>query len=476
MIRQEGSTLLFWSANRKRKDEYIMSNERIMPVDLGDTATLDNDTWLKWRAHGNNVTGYIPVTVTGSECASVVGMVENDAPPAKWTSRTELWHKKAGTGLKAEKPMNQHALEMGHLFEPVVGKIFKTEMEKKGHTVALITDKHMYQCGKLLLDEEGFPVCDENGDPKLAYPFALADVDGTPIVDGQMCILECKTTNSQNFDNIRKWKEGICPPYYEYQCRWYMAVMDLPKTYICCMWGLGEYDHSIIEIERNMEIEEALLNDAKAFVESVVNRREPDPESENQQLLRAFYVQLYGESQSTKEIDITSKLDDADELIDDLYKTDLNIKRTQEKLESLESDKSGLLNKMAPFFAESEHLKLANAKRVIYIDVANERSRGGISEKSVKAVDPALLSLGIGGFSATTFQKNLNEKIKALRKEAAKALARADSVIADALNAEADDLIGKLEACREKKEFKGKQEIGVRASASVYDAPKVKSI
>ena len=445
-----------------------MENTRIMPIDLGDTTCLDNKTWLQWRAHGNEVTGYIPATVTGSECASVVGMTDGEAPSSPWTSRTELWHRKAGTPLRTPKPMNQHALEMGHLFEPVVGKIFKAEMEKKGHTVSLITDKHMYQCGQLLLDDDGFPVCDSNGDPVLKYPFALADVDGTPVVDGEMCILECKTTSSQNFDTIRKWKEGVCPPYYECQCRWYMAVLDLPKTYICCMWGLGEYDHAIIEIDRDEEIEKALLEDARAFTDSVVKGIEPDTEADSQKLLKAFYTQLYGPSATVEEVDITSELDDADDYITAITKADTKIRHAEETLQALNAAKDELLAKIAPFFSRSEHLRIANRRKVIYIDVHNDFTRGGITEKSVRAVDPDLLSYGTGGFSASLFQKNTGAKIRELKKTAAKALSSGDPDAAEALNNEADELSRKVEAAREEKVFKGTQSVTVRAS--VYDA------
>lgn len=103
-------------------------------------------------------------------------------------------------------------MEMGHLLEPLVAKIFE---RKTGYRV--------YQIKKMFQHPQ--------------YPWMLADVDYfVELPDGTTAILEIKTTNYNARDNW--WMNGkeTVPVYYESQGRHYMAVTDLDRCFFCCLY------------------------------------------------------------------------------------------------------------------------------------------------------------------------------------------------------------------------------------------------
>ena len=110
------------------------------------------------------------------------------------------------------------ALEMGHLLEPLVAKIFQ---HRTGYKVYQI--KKMFQHPK--------------------YPWMLADVDYfVELPDGTTAILEIKTTNYNAKDNWWLDGEETIPAYYESQGRHYMAVMDVDRCFFCCLYGNNEQE------------------------------------------------------------------------------------------------------------------------------------------------------------------------------------------------------------------------------------------
>ena len=63
------------------------------PINMGDTKTLSNETWLKWRMHGpmyNNPKDpkYVPVAIGGSAAGIIEGA-------SNFKSKTELFHEKS---------------------------------------------------------------------------------------------------------------------------------------------------------------------------------------------------------------------------------------------------------------------------------------------------------------------------------------------------------------------------------------------
>lgn len=95
------------------------------------------------------------------------------------------------------------------------------------------------------------------------YPFMVADVDFfINFPDGTKGMLECKTSNYHCQD---KWENDCVPLNYEYQCRHYMAVMNLNVVYIACLFGNNENEYVIRKIERDYDLEEDLINEEAYF-------------------------------------------------------------------------------------------------------------------------------------------------------------------------------------------------------------------
>ena len=241
---------------------------------LGDTANLSNDEWLKWRAHGPAYADplspdYIPVTVGGSDCSAVLG----DNP---WKSRLELFHEKSGTAkAKIKREMDEEMLQIGHELEEYVARRFLLKMKREGVTnITLKNDTSFFQ--------------------HLKYPFMVANMDRIITVNGEIGILECKTTSS--IEKQKLWKKGICPKEYEWQCRFYMAVADVDFCYICCCWGLGylEKECAVILIKRDKAIEEEMIKELCSFVENCEYGIEPEPQTTHMNVLANYYMRLYG--------------------------------------------------------------------------------------------------------------------------------------------------------------------------------------
>ena len=209
------------------------------PKILCDTAGMDRKTWLAVRAHGPD--GSIPITIGGSDVAAIFGI-------SPWKTPLDLWLEKSGKLLPNESE-NIWQKEMGHLLEPVVAQMYAF---RTGHRV--IPDTYLYQ--------------------HALYPWALANVDysmedkDTKEAGG----LECKTTTYHNAD---EWTDDKVPMHYEYQCRFYMGVRDLPFWDIACMWGNGEKDFPIRRIYRDFAIEEMIFETIAAFIQSIHNNQPP---------------------------------------------------------------------------------------------------------------------------------------------------------------------------------------------------------
>lgn len=243
------------------------------PIPVGDTAGLSNEEWLKWREHGPDYNDpfserYIPVTVGGSAVSIIFG----DNP---WMSKLELYHQKSGvTKPKYERPMNQEILDSGHMLEDFVAHKFLEKMKAEGvKDVEMWNDTVMYQ----------HPL----------YPFAVCNLDRRIKVNGANGILECKTTG--NWDDIALWKKGVVPKKYEWQCRYYMATMNLDFCYICCCWGFTLNETAVILITRDRDIEDMMMETVEEFVNCCIIGKEPEPQTKHMDALAKYYTRLYGE-------------------------------------------------------------------------------------------------------------------------------------------------------------------------------------
>ena len=121
-----------------------------------------------------------------------------------------MWMIKKGRMKPKDKP-NPLQLQMGHMLEPIAAHFYA---QRTGDTV--IDDTNMYQHAD--------------------FPYALADIDRRIIrkADGEPGVLECK---SCTYHKASDWADGAYPLYYEFQLRYYLAVMDLEYGAFSALWG-----------------------------------------------------------------------------------------------------------------------------------------------------------------------------------------------------------------------------------------------
>mgnify|MGYP000760272302 FL=1 len=164
------------------------------PEVLVDTADLSREDWLNYRRLG----------IGGSDAAAIMGV-------SPFATIRDLYFDKIGiTPVIEEEEENWVAKEVGHRLEDLVAMIFA---KKTGLEV--------------------FPVRKMFRHP--LYPFMLADVDYfIRFPDGSIGILECKTCNYNAKD---KWADDGIPENYVLQVRHYLAVMNMNKAYIACLYG-----------------------------------------------------------------------------------------------------------------------------------------------------------------------------------------------------------------------------------------------
>uniref|UniRef100_UPI004056FE00 YqaJ viral recombinase family nuclease n=1 Tax=Acetatifactor sp. TaxID=1872090 RepID=UPI004056FE00 len=227
--------------------------ERHTPLVLVETADLPRDDWLNYRRRG----------IGGSDVAAIMGV-------SPFRTARDIYYDKLGVAVVEPDDSNWVALEVGHLLEDLVAKIFS---KKTGYRV--------YQFKKMFYH----PV----------YHFMLADVDYfVELPDGTTAILEIKTTNYNAKDNWWMGENEIVPEYYEMQSRHYMAVMDVDRVFFCCLYGNTEEEVIIREVKRDGAIEaEMIYLEQEFWMENVCKQIQP-PYMEDGDLVMDS-VRKYGE-------------------------------------------------------------------------------------------------------------------------------------------------------------------------------------
>lgn len=300
------------------------------PINMGDTKTLSNETWLKWRMHGpmyNNPKNpkYVPVAIGGSDAGIIEGA-------SNFKSKTELFHEKSGVKTpKYRKKMNQEILDNGHYLEEYVANHFKQYMFEacgmQPESIKIVNDTNMYQ----------HPF----------YSFALCNLDRRIWVNGEEGILEIKTTGS--LDDIALWKNGKVPEKYEWQCRYYMATMNVDYTYIACMWGFTTKEMAVIRIDRDLDVEDKLMSDVKEFVEDCEMGIEPPLQQTHTVELSKYYVRLYGEiDERAKPIEFPDN-DETRDMIDEAILIADEKKLLDKKMADLEEREALLVAKILKY-------------------------------------------------------------------------------------------------------------------------------
>lgn len=196
----------------------VAAEKRSQPQILVETAGLSEEKWLAYRRKG----------IGGSDVAALLGI-------SPWRTARDLYFDKLNIVAVEDNEDNWVALEMGHLLEPLVAKIFQ---HRTGYKV--------YQIKKMFQHPQ--------------YSWMLADVDYfVELPDGSTAILEIKTTNYNARDNWWLNGEETVPVYYETQGRHYMAVMNVDRCFFCCLYGNNEEETIIREIRRDESYEEEMI-------------------------------------------------------------------------------------------------------------------------------------------------------------------------------------------------------------------------
>ncbi len=213
------------------------------PQELVDTSDLSNEEWLSYRRRG----------IGGSDAAAILGI-------SPWRTARDLYYDKLNV-VKADMDENWVALEMGHLLEDLVARIFA---KKTG--LRIFQRKVMFQ----------HPL----------YPWMLADLDYlVELPDGDNAILEIKTTNYNARENWWYNGEEIVPVYYESQGRHYMSVMNLDRVYFCCLYGNNEDEVIIRHLNRDYAYESELIALEDAFWNDHVQKHQPPDYTESGDLI-----------------------------------------------------------------------------------------------------------------------------------------------------------------------------------------------
>ena len=231
------------------------------PEVLVDTADLSREDWLDYRRLG----------IGGSDAAAIMGL-------SPFSTIRDLYFDKIG--VIEEEEENWVAKEVGHRLEDLVAMIFA---KKTGLEV--------------------FPVRKMFRHP--LYPFMLADVDYfIRFPDGSIGILECKTCNYNAKD---KWADDGIPENYVLQVRHYLAVMNMNKAYIACLYGNNENEFVYRCLERDRMEEEELIDQEKYFWEEYVEKKIEPPYSGKPDLILASIRKYNGYAdKSIPEISISS--------------------------------------------------------------------------------------------------------------------------------------------------------------------------
>lgn len=229
-----------------------------VPIEVVSTENIKEDEWLNYRRTG----------IGGSDVATLMG----NSPFA--TARN-LFYDKRGITPMINEETNWVAKKVGHLLEDLVAEIFTYKTGFKTFQV-----KKMFR----------HPL----------YDFMLADVDYfVELPDGTYAILECKTGNYNTQD---KWADGCVPLNYEYQGRHYMSVMNLNTVFFACLFGNNENEFAWRRVERDMDQENAMIEQEQYFWEENVLKGVEPPYTESGDLVLESIRRHYGEADTTASI------------------------------------------------------------------------------------------------------------------------------------------------------------------------------
>lgn len=375
------------SSLARKVDEALdrRNTDNYSPIPFGETADLEDEEWLRWREHGpfyNDPFGkkYVSVGIGGSAVSAIFG----DSP---WMSRLELYHSKSETAIpKIKRPKNQEILDVGHMLEEFVSHQFVRKMqEEEINDIEMWNDTIMYQHPK--------------------YPFAVCNLDRMIRVNGIPCILECKTTG--NFNDIKLWKEGIVPKKYEWQCRYYMATMNINHCYICCCWGFTLDETAVILIKRDLDIEKTMMEEVADFVKKCEMGIEPEMQTSHMDVLANYYSRLYGELPSSAPAVELPDNPGVYELVNASMTLFKRRKEAEDRLKAIDEEGDTIACKLMQIMGgESTYATYRlDDNQVVALKLKQPMHRATIDEEDLKKDHPEIYQRYLIKFDQTAFKK-----------------------------------------------------------------------
>jgi putative phage-type endonuclease len=215
--------------------------------------------------------------IGSSDVATVLGL-----SPYRGCTPLALWLEKTGQAVEVgEDDEDGTHLEIGHLFEPVLVKLFEA---RSGLTVAT--------------QGEGVESVSHPD-----HPWRRANLDGRVV--GQRAAVEVKCVG---IGMARDWDltsdDGI-PHYVRCQVAWQMHVADLDLVWVVALVG-GPTGFRVFEVKRDLELERAIVSACEAFWARVQSREAP--ELDGSRIARAWLDRLY----PPREPEVVYTLEEAD--------------------------------------------------------------------------------------------------------------------------------------------------------------------
>lgn len=302
------------------------------PIIQGDITTVSEEVWAnEWRVHAPDKENVL--SFGGSFLGDLFDVNE-------FACSLESINEKKGIFARQQKPKNKESFDAGHLFEPVVAESFKRYMEERGHKVELITDTNMYQ----------HPL----------HPYFLADMDYLVKVDGELCILECKTCSTRRWDEIERLRKRILNKAYFLQVNGYLSIgwliAKITTCYVCDMWGHRADDDNmaVIKVTRDEETEEKLFKELDAMYDAIKNEEEISTENMNPYRLSDYYRRLYGELED--EFKTVTLSQNCTETIEEILMYQNEISQHTEEIRKLKEERlPKLYNSLSGIFGDSLH-------------------------------------------------------------------------------------------------------------------------
>ena len=146
---------------------------------------------------------------------------------------------------KPETDKTKYLFGRGHIYEPAIREAF-----------SFVTG--------LKVDEFDYQVVNDR------WPHCVANIDGVVWEDGQMGILEIKSTDfgSGSYKSFFEYDE--IPEYYYAQVQFYLQVLERDFAYIVCAKDFSEKGMKYFRIKRDDEFGEELMSKMEEYVDRIV--------------------------------------------------------------------------------------------------------------------------------------------------------------------------------------------------------------